>query len=218
MSFLSSELVLWNHISGYITFSLFSIYGILFLAKYLNTNKIIFGIISLVLCTLSEFTYELGVVINGIIAAILIINYGRKPKLSIENRNHLFLSKLFIGSALLYPLLSIFDLTLRDLQFGSIDGNSVFTLKILEATWYALLQILFWIGGLLFPMAYEIHAGERSVFSYFNLTSQNAVLNFSLIVSAWLTDKSCTPSPPTPLPGARGADPPLRFPLPWGEG
>ncbi|NBO31559.1 MAG: hypothetical protein EBV05_08190 [Cyanobacteria bacterium WB6_1B_304] len=31
----------------------------------------------------------------------------------------------------------------------------------------------------------------------------------------WLTDKSCTPSPPTPLPGGEGSRSTPRFPVPW---
>lgn len=184
VSFLSSELVLWNHISGYITFSLFSVYAVLFSVKYLRTNKTMFGIAALVLGVLAEFTYELGVIVNGLLAIVLLHSHLFTPRSPIKKNSHLVLLLLFFCGVMLYPALSILDLTIRGFHVSNIGGSAPFGIKLLHATWYALQQISFWIGGLFFPSAYDIRAGDRSSFKLFNLAGEFVIINFSAIAFA----------------------------------
>ena len=67
-SLLGSELVLWNHIVGYLLFSLLSILTILLLISFFNTQKHHYIYLALLFAFAAEFTYESAVFINILIA------------------------------------------------------------------------------------------------------------------------------------------------------
>lgn len=181
-SYLSSELVLWNHISGYITFSLLTIYAILYITKFLQTDKKIYGYISLILGILCEFTYELGVVFNGLLAIVLGYKYFF---ISLSNRKkaYLILSLLFISAMLFYPIISLTDLKLRGYPLSSSGGGSnSFIYALSLSLWFALKQIVFWIGGWFLPMGYEVHAGSRATFSGLKFFGEKFLYNYTLLI------------------------------------
>lgn len=181
-SYLSSELVLWNHISGYLTFSLFVVFSVLFTVKFFQTYKVLFGIVAAILAVLAEFTYELGVVLSSLLAIVLIYNYYNKSLSSNTKKIHLMLAMLFIGEVALYPMLSIIDLTLRGQNLPNIVGNSSSEYGFVFSFWYALIQIIFWMGGWLFPTGFNIHAGSRATFISFNFSNSYFFVNFSAII------------------------------------
>lgn len=176
-SFISSELVLWSHISGYITFSLFVIYAVLLIVKFISTDKISIGYISLIFGIFAEFTYELGVVLNILIAIALFYNHRLKAS---SNKDYLTLTLLFIGSAILYPVFSVSDLIFRNMHI-SFDGSKVSLIQGLAlAVRYTVKQIVFWIGGWVLPSGYKIVTSSRMSFSEFNFTSVYFLINSAL--------------------------------------
>ena len=183
-SFLSSELVLWNHISGYITFALFSVFGILFIVKFLKSNKMFFGICALILGILAEFTYELGTILNGIIALVLIYNHLYSTHLNSDysRNNSLILAITFVFAVVLYPLVSMTDVFIRGVHVAPAGINLPLLSDVFLASWYALKQIGFWIGGWFFPAAYVVTAGGRAYFSGFDTSGTLFLMNFSIVI------------------------------------
>ena len=180
-AFFSSELVLWNHISGYITFSLFSICAILYVIKFLKTKNVLFGYIALIFSVLAEFTYELGVVLIGLIIITLFYNY-RYGFVSVAiKKAYLILALSYIGVLALYPVLSILDLVMRGQSLSSIGGSST-VYGLLFAFWYALKQIAFWLWAWLFPFGYDIRSDGRAVFDGFHLFGTNFLVNFAILI------------------------------------
>ncbi len=181
-SYLSSELVLWNHISGYITFSLFTIYAIFYITKFLQTDKTRYGYIALILGILCEFTYELGVVFNGLLAIVLGYKYFF---ISLRNRKkaYLILSLLFISAMLFYPIISLTDLKLREYPLSSSGGGSnSFIYALSLSLWFALKQIVFWIGGWFLPTGYEVDAAGRASFGGFKFFGEKFLYNYALLI------------------------------------
>lgn len=72
VAFTSSELVFWHHIGGYLLFCLLSVYSIIFLIKFFETKNVKFVCIALILTTASEFTYELGFVLNIFVSIVFL--------------------------------------------------------------------------------------------------------------------------------------------------
>jgi hypothetical protein len=70
---------------------------------------------------------------------------------------------LFLGAGILYPVISLWDLLLRDVYQPS--GGEVRARDVLQAFDMALSQIGFWMEGWLFPAWYRIVPGQRAVFS-----------------------------------------------------
>ena len=194
-SFLGSECVLWSHISGYLTFSLMSVCSILFLIKYFSTKKEGYAWVSLFSGFVSEFLFELGIVLNLLIAAVFLYNW-----LSIKSERDLKWTLFFLAGALVYPILSIFDLWSLGIIFTSkinqIDYKHEVLLaiktfqfisfhKLLLGIWYAVIQILFWLIGWVLPNFYNLQVGNRLAFRDFNLSELSLGLNF-IIVSIYI--------------------------------
>ena len=181
-SFIASELVLWNHISGYLTFSLLSLYCIFFIVKLLSTSKTYFGYFALALGVMGEFTYELGVLLNLLIASVLFYNYKLKNCSECLDKNLLILSILFLCGVMLYPILSLSDLISRD-AYLSLATDKVSRIRQLPlAVWYTFEQIIFWLGGWVFPFAYKIGASDRMYFDGYKLFSWKFLLIFIIVL------------------------------------
>lgn len=181
-SFIGSELVLWNHISGYITFSALIIYSVLFLLQFRRSGRKLHGGVALLLGGLAEFTYELGLVFNVLVAVTLLYVYlkkaeGEKPR----ERICLKFSLLFLAAAILYPLLSVMDILVRDAKI--VYGSHGYTpFDGLRAAWYAVKQIVFWLGGFVFSSAYDIHASDRTSFLGFHFSGREVVANCIAVI------------------------------------
>ncbi len=181
-AFISSEIVFWNHITGYITFSLFGLYTVIFLLKFISTNDVRRGYIALLYGILAEFFYELGFVMNSIIFLVLSYNY-----VLTKNRIFLKFSVLFLAASIMYVVLNIANLALvRGIaQFTAIEqvsGDRSLARDIPIAVWYALQQIAFWLGGWALPAGYEIAAENRANFRGFHFSGIAFLTNFTFVI------------------------------------
>lgn len=184
---LSAELILWNHIVGYVLFCVLVTFSIYFLIKYFEGNKFRFAIMSVLLGLMAEFTYEFGVIINfiiglGFLYAFIVKRYASVRKK--EKMQFLQLALLFLGCVFIYPAASLLDLWARNIQTvvpANFADQDVLLDTLTRAFAYTLQQILFWIGGWFLPTVYKIEAGGRAVFSGFDINSFFSFFNVAVL-------------------------------------
>jgi len=159
--FFASELVLWNHIVGYVLFCVLDVYAVYFFLHYLQSDRradlVICGALSLV----AEFTYEAGAIVNLLFAATL---FARSLSLTqshrkIDRRSAL----LFLLAALLLPTVSVIDLRAKGLVFSPRLHGMEVSRMILLASEAAVLQIGFWLSTWLAPTIYHCSALGRAI-------------------------------------------------------
>lgn len=191
-SLLGSELVLWNHMAGYLLFAALAVHAAYFLARHLETGRAgpLWGCLALTL--LAEFTYELGVILAGLIAVTFLVRHllrKRVGQLPAPGRpahgpSALAWALLFACCMLLYPAASAADLWLRGITGPLSTDRLDFFAALPRAYIYAGEQISFWLGGWLFPTAYAIRASARATFTGLAagapLFSLNALAGFCL--------------------------------------
>ena len=162
---LGSDLVLWHHISGYITFCALCIYSLLAFQKFLSSQKHPYVIIAILLGFLAEFTYELGVVYNFFIAlTCLYMQLFETQGRNTETKMLGLYGFMFLSVSVLYPLISAGDLILRGIHVGSTSAHLSLLYTFFHTVGYTLIQITFWIGGLLLPTTLDIQASGRAAF------------------------------------------------------
>lgn len=192
VSFLSSELVLWSHMSGYITFCIFLVYGTIFAIKYFFNNRLLHGAICLVFYFLAQFTYELGLFASAMYSLILLFSSSSDAG---RRSQRYFFSGCFFVSALLYPLLSGLDLLRLGIDVGAAPTAEASLGVLFEAFGYSLIQIIFWIFGVVLPEAYDIQAGGRAGIDgfissglFFYVNTVVVVLSTLLITGKFILD------------------------------
>ncbi len=169
VSFLGAELVLWHHMVGYLLFSAFSVFSIYFLVKFLGAGKIGYGCASLVLGILAEFTHEFGAILNALISISFFYQFffadsGANGLVQRTRKINLNWGLLFFFSTLSYPVLNLLDFSLGGHAVTPETPDLInLAQSILTASSYAILQIAIWTGGWLFPAAYKISAGGKSL-------------------------------------------------------
>lgn len=186
-SLLGSELVLWNHITGYILFSVFSVFSIYYLIKFFDSQKTCFIWLSLFLGVLSEFTYELGLIVNLLISLTFfykfLFKYADAKNLLLEKNNKsIKWGILFLLGSLMYPFLSVMDLWAKGLAPTISDTQTNIAQSLLLASTYTIKQIGFWVGGWLLPAAYKISAATRASFSGFEIDNLAFLLNYTVVI------------------------------------
>jgi hypothetical protein len=190
-AFLGSELVLWNHIVGYVLFCALEVYAIYFFLRYLQSDRTAFLIPCAVLALLAEFTYESGALVNLLFAATLLVRGLSAPTAGTtrsqnHNRVDRRLAPMFVLSALLLPIASLIDLQIRGFGLSSPTRTA-------EAAWQvimsggkdALLQIGFWMGGWLMPTSYRVYALDRAIYEM-STTGLTALRLLNLVALALL--------------------------------
>jgi len=86
-SYMASEIVFWSHISGYLTFSALAVFSVLFIVRFLSTGNAFSGWAALTLGILSEFAYELGVLLNLLVSAVFFYMWIVEKCQNLNNRS-----------------------------------------------------------------------------------------------------------------------------------
>lgn len=183
-SYLSAELVLWSHISGYLSFSAFAVLAILCLIRSEVSGSRALAWLGVLLVGLSEFCYELGAVLSFLLCALFLwrLLCGRRRRPAGTSSIDATLCLAFFALTLLYPLLSIADLYLRGVHGAASAGGPPMPWALVLAAWYALLQIAFWLGALMVPFAYDVQALSRASFTGFHFSGVAFFCNLILAV------------------------------------
>ncbi|MFH1153443.1 MAG: discoidin domain-containing protein [Pseudomonadota bacterium] len=191
-SFAGAELVVWNHLVGYLLFSFLVVAMVYLMVRYCSSRKTIYAAFGLFAGIVAEFTYELGVVANVLVALFFILRdlevffnmrAGDMPQN--RRRSDCLIGGVFIFGASLYPVVSCLDFIVRGCSISNlapIRGSD-----LVSALGMAFHEIVFWIGGWLFPTWYNIVAGGRATFTGFNVEcSLIKHLNFSIAALLFL--------------------------------
>ena len=166
--FFASELVLWNHIVGYVLFCTLDVYAVYFFLRYLQSDRRVDLAICGALSLLAEFTYEAGAIVNLLFAATLFARsfYAPAPNGS-TTQSHRRTDRqgalLFLFVALLFPLVSLIDLRVRGFGFSPRLHGLPLWPAILLAVEDAVLQIAFWLSTWLAPTVYHCTAIGRAI-------------------------------------------------------
>jgi len=167
-AYLASELVLWNHIVGYVLFCALDVYAVYFFLRYLQSDRSAFLVICGTLGLIAEFTYEMGAVVNLLFAAALFARTfsapaANSPLIQGHRRTDRRSALVFLLAALLLPLVSLADLYARGFEIAphlrgaelgqviKVGGEAVFR------------QIGFWMGAWLAPTVYRVFPASRAI-------------------------------------------------------
>ena len=168
VTLLGSELVLWQHIMGYVLFCVLAVFSLIHVLHYLEHGRTRDIWIGALLGLLAEFTYELGVVVNLLIGITLAMyryrqvgrGAGRRAEVP-GNATAFRHGLMFMSIALAYPVCSFLDLALRGLSLPAGEPFSV--VKLLLSLNYTVRQLAFWLEAALFPTAYGVAPISRMV-------------------------------------------------------
>jgi len=167
-AYLASELVLWNHIVGYVLFCALEVYAVYFFLRYLRSDRIAFLILCGALSLVAEFTYEAGAMVNLLLAATLLARSfstsaangaPAESRHTTDRRSAL----LFLLAALLLPTASLIDLYARGLKSAPLLHGMDAWRMLLLAGEAALRQLGFWLSAWLAPTVYTVFAAGRAV-------------------------------------------------------
>jgi hypothetical protein len=167
-AFFASELVLWNHMVGYLLFCVLDLYAVYFFLRFLQNNRTAFLVACGALSVVAEFTYEAGALVNLLFAATLFARGLSAPVADASvTGNHRTPDRrsalIFLLVALMLPIASLVDLRARGFAFSpnlhGVDAGRMILL-VCEA---ALLQIGFWLSAWLAPTVYHVTAIGRAI-------------------------------------------------------
>jgi hypothetical protein len=169
LAFFASELVLWNHIVGYVLFCALEVYAVYFFLRFLHSDRSAFLLACGLLSLIAEFTYEAGAIVNLLFATTLFgrgfFSPAKRTSLSPSRpRSDRWPALLFLLAALLLPIASLIDLRVRGFQLAPGGGDGTQTLKFLFlAAEDCILQIAFWLSTWLVPTVYHCSASGRAI-------------------------------------------------------
>jgi hypothetical protein len=167
-SFFGSELVLWNHIVGYVLFCALEVYAVYFFLGFLRTDRIRWLIACGLLSTVAEFTYEAGALVTTLFAATLFArSLSRRtaaaPGVKAGRPLDRWSALMFLAAALLLPLASLIDLRAKGFIFSpQLHGTQPWNLVLLAAE-ASVHQLAFWFSAWLVPSAYHVVALARAI-------------------------------------------------------
>ena len=174
--FISSEMVIWHHITGYILFTVLASLSLSRLLDFLETGRERAADASVLLAICAAFTYELGNVYCLLAALATVVSalrlkqetQGQTPRPDLGGvRRRVRLAAMLALVPVLYATVSLFDLFSR---LGSVQASDIrvnMSAGILGGLTLAVSQLYFWLGGVLLPSVYELAAGDRTVFVRF---------------------------------------------------
>ena len=158
VSALGSELVLWNHLGGYLLFALLELRMVLLLLRYFESRLVRDLAWAASLGLVAQFAYEFGVVINLL---VMVVFLGQRfiPMARSNLRQSAAPALVFLAVALLYPCLSLAHLYLRGIVPSESRSLTLGTIYVAGKS--ALNQIGFWVSGVLAPTFYQLISDTR---------------------------------------------------------
>jgi len=168
---MGAEMVLWNHINGYLLFAFLAVLQLWCLLEFLSNGRRRFAALSIGLCLITEFTYELGMVLAFLNACFLFF-IGWQPRFRMSQRVPVssappaFCFKLagtFIAISICYPLVSLLDFYNK---FGGLErvGTHFTDVNIIKTIQHLMTLVGHWLYSLLMPTIANVSAGSRTVF------------------------------------------------------
>jgi hypothetical protein len=189
-AFFASELVLWNHLVGYLLFCALDVYAVYFFLRFLQSNRTAFLLVCGALSLVAEFTYEMGALVNLLFAAALLARSLSAPAadgpLAPAHRGpDLRFALMFVVSALLLPIASLLDLRARGIVFSPhLHGMSGWTMAVMVGE-SMFRRIGLWMGAWVAPTMYQVLAGSRAL-GRLSVSGLTALKLLNLAALVWL--------------------------------
>jgi hypothetical protein len=190
-AFFASELVLWNHLVGYLLFCALEVYAVYLFLRFLQSDRAAFLVGCAALSLIAEFTYEAGAIVNLLFAATLLGRgfaspAGHTSPGPSRPRSARWPAVLFVLLALLLPIASLIDLRARGFQLAAGGGDAIQTLKfMLQVAENSVLQIAFWFSTWLAPSLYHCTPLHRAICGV-SKTGLTPLRLINLVALAWL--------------------------------
>jgi hypothetical protein len=184
-SYFGAELVLWQHIIGYVLFAALRIAALICLIWYIDRPRTKFIALSVALAFASNLTYEPGALADLLIAGLFLLRlckemaqqHGPHPKRLLRSTN-LWIALSFLLIAALPSAIGFVDLRLRGLDVPqSVYFKSWW--DVMAGVYFALQQVLFWFGSWILPTVFEVDAGSRATFTRYDFgVSMSHLINY----------------------------------------
>jgi hypothetical protein len=172
----SSEAVVWHHITGYILFTLLTSLSLWFLLDFLEGGRPRAAGTSVLLALGATFTYEFGAVyclLAALGTAISAVRFSQRRRegggRSASRRSGLQLRlATTLGLVpLLYAVVSATDLLARLGSVAASDAPRPTPTELLRGLALMPYPAFFWAGGVLLPSVYRFGADRRTMFLEF---------------------------------------------------
>jgi hypothetical protein len=192
-SALGAEIILWNHITGYVLFCLLAAFSVYMLVCFFETQRLSRLALSLLAAGVAVFTYELGIVCCVLNGAVLLWR-GRREDPQANTPGHA--SRIRIATGLSFLLLPVIYLVLSIASHQHDGGGMSVRLpptgRLTDGLKYTALQIGFWVSGWLLPAAFRIGVGGRAFLAEVrlgaapaNVVNYGGLLLFGLGTMVW---------------------------------
>lgn len=178
VQYISMEMVVWHHISGYLLFTLFLLLSILFFQKYQTSSKPSDLAFCFAVTLVSSFTYELGNIVAFLYAVFTF--FRLRGAVDSDKKQGIICFGpvlLFILVPIAYILASLADMSMYDdiaILLGHVDfladsdgGSRSYGIlsKFIFMAFYTFLYILIWFVGGIIPGSYTLIPGSRITLS-----------------------------------------------------
>jgi hypothetical protein len=170
---ISSETVVWHHITGYILFTVLASLSLSFLLDYLETERTRAAEASVLLALVAAFTYELGSVYCVLAALATIVSAIRLKRATQDHpppsdsrgvRQRIRLAALLALVPVLYAAVSLADFFARRGGVEASDLRVNVSGDLLRGAGLVAYQLYFWAGAILLPSVFQLSADYRTVF------------------------------------------------------
>ncbi|MBI2200006.1 MAG: hypothetical protein HYU42_15635 [Candidatus Rokubacteria bacterium] len=170
---ISSEMVVWHHITGYILFTVLASLSLSFLLDYLETDRPRAADTSVLLAIGAAFTYELGSVYSLLAALASLASAIRWKRTTRDHalppdprgvRGRVRLATMLALVPVLYKTVSPIDFFARLGSVQASDLRASASVDVLGGLTLAVSGLYFWLGGALLPPVYQLAAGNRVLF------------------------------------------------------
>ena len=178
VQYISMEMVVWHHISGYLLFTLFLLLSIFFFQKYQTSRKASDLALCFTVTLVSAFTYELGNIVAFLYSAFtffrMLSGIDSDKKQGIIRFGPVL---LFILAPIAYILASLADMSLHGdiaVLLGRVDfladpdgGSRSYGIlsKFIYVAFYTFLYMLIWSVGGIIPGSYTLNPESRITLS-----------------------------------------------------
>ena len=166
---ISSEMVVWHHITGYMLFTVLASLSLSRLLVSLETGRTRAADASVLLAIGAAFTYELGSAYCLLAALATLVSAIRLRRARGSGvRRRIWLATRLALVPVLYATVSLLDFFARPGSLQASDFRAGASADVLGGLTLAASQLYFWLGGAVLPSVYQLAPGSRTQFVGFS--------------------------------------------------
>jgi len=170
-SYIGSEMVIWNHITGYALFCLMAILSVYTLLTFLENGRNAYACWAVVFAGIAVFTYELGIAYCVLAATGMFwpswMSLWRKTGGRRLQQRYAALGAAFLVLPILYVEMTIANYHATSTVRGNSGLPTNISGRLGEGLWYTVYHLRYWAIGWLSPVALKIAVGGRAYLAGF---------------------------------------------------